>query len=597
MSSPKPHDWLNPLSVGVGCLFAAALFALGRAGPDFDRYLDWSRAFARGDILELRGSIVSPNNVPLTQWSHGTGLILALPQILTGETTGPGLSALVAGWLAGVVFWWAMFRLIVRAAAGNVSLTVFGMGAAFVGTHAGFYSHTYGSESVGYALGAVLAFTLVGGRPWRMREALVGGAAAALLFLLRSNLAVFALPATLVLGARAVAARRIVGPRKVILALAGLAGTSLIGILQVVLVNHWMTGDYLRSPYVFGANGFHSVELAKPQLLAVLAHPWHGLLSYHPLYAIGMAAVVAMVLRTGPRRARLGWLAIGVLVMVQLYVQASWYAWWLGTGTFGQRGMSISAVLLVPALVVVIERSSSGRRLGRNLWIVLTLLGCLWSYLLLLQGETSFYSYVDLMEAQLKELALLTRPATLLPLLGGLILPGGIIVWMLRRNRAQRPDSLRDWAAGLLGILSFSYLELELAGGLLGRVAVFGLAVFALAALVLLSNSAISRWNVERSTVLQGQESTYSVVGAGLVTTFLATAVLFARLAIRTEQRIGREEPAPRAVECSSSVQWDEVRESFYEYQDVAGFETQKAGLETFLVRSGGVECPELALP
>ncbi len=594
---PKAYDWLKPLAIGVGCLFAAALFALGRAGPDFDHYLDWSRAFARGDIFELRSSILSPNNVPLTQWAHGTGLILALPQLFAGESMAPEVSALLAGWLGGVAFWWAMYRLLFRAAKGNVPLTVFGMGAAFLGTHAGFYSFSYGSESVGYAVAAILALVLVRTGRWRIGDALVGGAAAALLFTLRSNLAVFALPATLVLCYRAVAARRTAGRRKTAVGLACLILTSLIGVLQVALANHWMTDDYLRSPYIFGADSFRSADFASPQLLAVLIHPWHGLLSYHPLYAVATAAIVAMVLRPGPRRERLGWLAIGPLVAAQLYIQASWYVWWLGTGTFGQRGMSITAVVLVPALLVVIGRARPGRGLGKNIWILLTLLGCQWSYLLLLQGETSFYSYAELMQAQVQQLAELARPATLLSLVGGLLLPGGILVWILRRHRPEGPPSLTDWAAGLLGIQSVSYLELKLTGGSLEGVVLFNLAALAPAALVFLAQWAIRPWRIGQPAQLRRQEWGYSAVGAGLVTTFMASTVLFARLAVRTERGIAGEAPTPRPVACRSSVQWDEVRESFYEYQQVAGFGPQKAALETFLVRSGGVECPALALP
>jgi len=597
MKAGVRRDWLKPLSLGLACLFAAALFATARAGPDFGRYLDWSRAFARGDIFELWGPILSPNKVPLTQWFHGTGLIFALPQILTGQSFDPERSALAAGWLAGMVFWWAMYRLLFRAAAGDVPLTIFGMGAAFVGTHAGFYSHTHGSESVGYALAAVLALVLVNGRPWRIREALVGGAAAALLVVVRSNLALIALPATVLLGARAVAARRVAGPRKVSAALGWLIGASAIGLLQVALFNRWMTGDYLQSPYVFGGDGFHSLEFGSPQLLAVLAHPWHGLLPYHPLYAIGMAAVIALVLRPGSRRERVGWLVLGAFVLIQLYIQGSWYVWWLGTGTFGQRGMSITAVLLVPALVTVIGRDPSGGKFGKGLWILLTVVACLWSFLLLLQGETGFSSYVELREAQLQQLAVLTRPASLLPLLGGLILPGGILIWILRRHQPPRSHPLTNWAAGLLSILSFSYLGLKLAGGSQESIGNFGQLGLALAFVVFLTTWSFGRRFVRRADEPERPDWASTAVGAGLVATFIATTVLFSRLAVRTERWIATDGPPPRAMECSSRVMWDEVRASFEEYQFAAGFESQKTALETFLIRSGGAECPELALP
>lgn len=571
--------------------------AIGRAGPDFDHYLDWSRAFSRSDIFEIRGAILSPNDVPLSQWSHGTGLILSIPLYLTGDRFGDGLSGIVAGWILGMVFWWAMFRLLFRAAAGDVPLTLFGMGAAFVGTHAGFYSHTHGSESVGYALAAVLALVLVSGRPWRIREVLVGGAAAALLIMLRSNLALFALPAAALLGARAVAARRAAGWRKMSLALGWLIGTAVIGLLQVALVNRWMTGNFLQSPYLFGGDGFHSFEFGSPQVLAVLAHPWHGLLSYHPLYAVGMAAVIARVLLPGSRRERLGWLALGALVVVHLYLQASWYVWWLGTGTFGQRGMSITAVLLVPALVTAIARDRSDQGIRGRVWVLLTTGACLWSYLLLLQGESNFFTYSQMLDAQLKELTALIRPGSVLPLLAGLILPAAFVVWIIRHNRPDRPDPLSEWTAGLLSILSISYLEFTVAGRSLGYAAIFGPVGFALAAVVLLSSWAVTRWFSRTTIEIRREDWTYNAVGAGLVVTFVTTTALFARLAVRTERWIATDDPPPRAMECGSSVLWDEVRESFREYQFVTGFESQKVALETFLLRSGGADCPELALP
>ena len=51
-----------------------------------------------------------------------------------------------------------------------------------------------------------------------------------------------------------------------------------------------LTNEY--PPYVYGGAGFTSVDLWHPELRAVLVHPWHGLLSYHPLYGVAFAAVV-----------------------------------------------------------------------------------------------------------------------------------------------------------------------------------------------------------------------------------------------------------------------------------------------------------------
>jgi len=63
------------------------------------------------------------------------------------------------------------------------------------------------------------------------------------------------------------------------------AALPLIGALvQLAFVNRWMTGSPFRSTYGFGFGAFASLDWTHPELLAVLAHPWHGLLVYHPLY-------------------------------------------------------------------------------------------------------------------------------------------------------------------------------------------------------------------------------------------------------------------------------------------------------------------------
>lgn len=70
-----------------------------------------------------------------------------------------------------------------------------------------------------------------------------------------------------------------------------------IGFIQVGMVNHWMTGDFFSSTYYFGNEEFKSVDFAHPEFLAVLFHSWHGLLTYHPLYALGFIALVLLALQ------------------------------------------------------------------------------------------------------------------------------------------------------------------------------------------------------------------------------------------------------------------------------------------------------------
>jgi len=58
---------------------AAALLLLTGAhgGPDFGHSSEWAWVFRSGDIAYIRGDVLSPSRVPLSQWSFGPGLILA----------------------------------------------------------------------------------------------------------------------------------------------------------------------------------------------------------------------------------------------------------------------------------------------------------------------------------------------------------------------------------------------------------------------------------------------------------------------------------------------------------------------------------------
>ena len=105
-----------------------------------------------------------------------------------------------------------------------------------------------------------------------------------------------------------------------------------------------MTGSLLGSPYSFGDGAFRSLDFARPELAAVLLHPWHGLLTHHPLYAVGFAALIVLIVRVRSLPERLFWLSCAIVIVLHVYSQAAWYVWWLGKQTFGMRGLGVSAV-------------------------------------------------------------------------------------------------------------------------------------------------------------------------------------------------------------------------------------------------------------
>jgi hypothetical protein len=588
-----PHwvvRWARALSEArspaLAALLAVSLLAAARPGPDFERYLDWSEAAQQGDIFKLDSPILSPLNVPLSLWSPGTGLLLALGRIASGNVLDVHRGAVIAGWLAGLAFWAILFALLQRAAEGDRTLALLGLGALFTGTHAGYYSHAFGSESFGGLLVALLALMIAARRQLGLRDALIAGSAAGLLITIRVQLALYALPALVVLGLRAVPALRGSDRRSAALWLGLLLAPALLGVAPVALVNRWMTGNPLHSPYSFPIGAFSSIDPRRPELLAVLFHPWHGLLIYHPLYLVGLAAAGSLAARATTPRIRLAWLAVMGLTGLQLLVQASWFFWWLGTETFGMRGMAITAVPLVFALVQVISADRTGHPRRWRAWILLTAGACLWSFLLLLQGPTNFHSYPELLAAQVREMGVLLQPRSLVLFAAAAL---ATLAVLPRSGVGDRPaPALGRWATGLTLMPGIWYLLGILAARPVGQLAVFLLAGTVLTLAWLGGSAAAARLRARRPT---GGEGVGSLVGSGVLVSFVAALILFGRLAIKTEQRIAAGSPPPRAFACSSSIQWDEVQASYFEYQTISGFGEKQAALRTLLVQLAGTEC------
>src|SRR4051794_3487684 len=108
-------------------------------------------------------------------------------------------AAYLTGWSAAMVFWGAavvVFRKQIEAQRvhDTVPTLITVLAATFIGTHAGFYSHSYATEVFGLSLVAAVWAAGVWRRPWLALDALVVGVLIGLLFLVRPYLLVYALP-------------------------------------------------------------------------------------------------------------------------------------------------------------------------------------------------------------------------------------------------------------------------------------------------------------------------------------------------------------------------------------------------------------------
>ncbi len=588
---------------------AVALLGVSRGGADYGRYRAWTTVFSTGDIFTLRSQVTSPLGIPLTQWSHGPGTLFVLPELALRNVVAPTQSPMVAGWLVSLAFWWAFLRLLLWAARGRLDLVALGAGAAFVGTHAGFYSHAHASESVAFAFIAVLTLEVV--RPTRslIAASLLVGASTALLVVTRSYAGVYALPALVLTAARVVGvyqvppvaepgartdARPATWPRRVIAALC-LALPLLVAIVELAWVNRWMTGSVARSAYVYGGGDFHSVDWWHPELLAVLAHPWHGLLVYHPLYAVGLVATVVCLSRARSVTARLLWGGALLAFLVNLYVQSAWFVWWMGTGTFGMRGMAGSAVVLTAALVRVCSDAgarepagSFGRALHERGWLLVTATCCLWSFLLLTQGYTQMFTYAAVWQRQRIALTGLWDQEALFAFGLAAILMLGVWRWWRQRPDARRP--LVEATGLLLGTLALGYLFQRLGVRAVARLApllVPALLMLVVVGSLFILSVALKKWLVAASgaSAVSGtfELTTGRLVRVAVISVFVITTVLFARLALRTEARLAAGDLPDLSSRYTNTFEIADTIASYREYQSVAGFEDKKAALLLFL--------------
>ncbi|HTU59499.1 MAG TPA: hypothetical protein VMF89_13710, partial [Polyangiales bacterium] len=320
-------------------VLAIALGIWPREGADYPSYASWVDVFASRDVYQLQSTTISPVGVPVSQWSHAPALITnaidralsVVPFVQTGLHS--------VAWLAAIVFWWALIGIVRTITNGRPVLFLLTLGMVYIGTPAGFYSIHHSSETFSLACFSLATFLALSAPAGRLRDTFFIGIACGLLLIVRVNLAMY-LPMPVAIRAFVLWRDRGERPnvRQLVLHALVLGVPLLAFASQLPFFNYWMTGSHSQSPYVYGDDDFRSMDFKHPLFAAVLVHPWHGLLAYHPLFALGAVALVALALRRSlPITERILALLGMFAVLAHLYLQAAWWCWWVGTGTFGSR--------------------------------------------------------------------------------------------------------------------------------------------------------------------------------------------------------------------------------------------------------------------
>jgi hypothetical protein len=551
-------------------------------GADFPNYEQWVDAFSSYDVLKLASRTLSPVGVPVSHWSHAPGLVtnafdrvLAfLPFVQTGLHT--------TSWLAALAFWWALLGLSRLVSKSDVLVPLLTLAAAFVGTHAGFYSIHHSSEIFALASFAVASFWAIDAGPERLRDSFIIGIACGLLLIIRVNLAMYV---PLPLAARAFVVWRGRGDRSLgrVLLHAVVLGLPLLAFaVQLPIFNYWMTGSPSHSPYVYGDGEFRSVDLAHPLLGVTLFHAWHGLLTYHPLIAVGALALGVIALgRSTPLPERL--LAAGALssLLAHLYIQASWWCWWLGTGTYGNRTLALGGLLGVVALARCLSRwldapVDRARRIAGYALLGLITAACVWSFLLFLQGHSNFHDWKELLRGQRK---VVRDPAVLIPVAVASVLAVGA---GLRSRRTLPGRAVLLAATAFVGALAAHALGSELLWSWLDAQKLAALAPAALALVCTLALAAVAYVATGREAPAPRLPAQW-LVATALCWIFVCGSWTFAKLAIATKEVIANGTANVRDYRYRSTMVIDDMVDSVREYKAVKGFEARKLAAKRFI--------------
>jgi hypothetical protein len=345
-----------------------------------------------------------------------------------------------------------------------------------------------------------------------------------------------------------------------------------LALLAIATVNYWMTGSPFGSVYNFGYGDFKSMDFLHPELLAVLVHPWHGLFAYHPLYLIGFASLFVMIRRQHNRTKRLLLVVTAFIIMLHIYLHASWYAWWLGLNTFGMRGLSICVIIVIPVLLTLMsEREKRGE--SNNVLIVMIFLANIWSFALLTQGETQYYTYQQLFSG------IISASDNLISL-HFIILPVAVFglgsLATLIYGKSHSSFSFKNVVTAVLLLLVIQYQITQLFFDRAGMLVV-SLMSLVVMFLILMGYRVVIEEFQKHCVVLQ------RIFLASSVLICIALTVLFANLAVATNHRIAAKMPAPRSFAHISTFNVDEVRLSCMEYMSVPGFDDKKARLIKYL--------------
>jgi len=351
-------------------LLSALILLCSVGGPDYPRYQDWAEALLRESAASIDSETVSPSGMPVSNWAHGTGVVLGIFHILYPSFFSFSLSARCAGvalFLISSLSLWGILDAIELER--RLKLLVYSLFLA--GTNFGYYFIHLSSEAVTSAVIMALSWPVFTKKRNNFSSAIALGVGSCILITSRPQ-AVLALVPIMGVFAWREFQKCDIARSALFFGVVGIG--CFTGLLQVMQVNQWMTGSWLHSPYSFGDGTFQSVSLPSfaVAVKALFSHRV-GLLTFTPLLGLAFFASLGLSFRKSLPAEWRFFFGLSCLVNVaNLAIISGYYAW-----NYGPRYFIPCALLLFLALPVALretrERYAAIAALGLSLLAIPTL--------------------------------------------------------------------------------------------------------------------------------------------------------------------------------------------------------------------------------
>jgi hypothetical protein len=589
------------ISLAYLVLLLVAMILTAHDGADASHYRDWARYFATSDLSVLSPYPKSPTGTPLVIWAYGPGLLAAIPNVLLRiQVTLPmGLIAAFLG-VANVALLLYIAKGTVRTAPVSDTdnkadtwpreethrweLPALVLAAVVLFTPAGFYFNAYSGESWTILL-VLCGLAIV---QCRRREplhadyvlAIMLGIVLYFLLLIKFLNLMLCVSLAIIFLVHAVP-KPVLDRRKIrtVLSLSALISVApVVGVILLSTYNYFVNGHIFASPYSFGDAQFSALSFHNLKLVEVLFSSWHGLFFYHPLIPVAafwlLRRMFTCRLRPADQEFWIIGSAIGALLF-QTLIQSAWFAWWMGLGTYGARGFV--GVTILMAYAVLRSNRNETREIGKSLSWLIAGVGAFQAYLLF-KRESNFIDYRSF-ASDLLSLSSRSMPFLLIAL-GFIVI--GLVLWQSLRITTASPWIVY-YLLGMsllpsLGYPGFSdeqvFLWLHETPPGPTRPFARSHVPAALAALAILA------WQSGSLSHKFRQRFSLAAVFAGAIAVFCISLVSQVRL-LQDLQRTARNDfQGGHILDCV------EIRDSYDEYQQVKGYDAEKAALFKFLVRN-----------